>query len=54
MIIELSFAMVGGINFGLEKSWQTVRDLMQKYPHATWKKVINRQKEVGKYIVSID
>jgi hypothetical protein len=53
IIIELSFAMVGGVNFGLEKSWQTVKDLMRKYPHATWKKVVNLRKKTGKYIVNI-
>jgi hypothetical protein len=53
MIIELSFALVGGVNFGLEKSWQTVRDLMQKYPHATWKKVVNKKEKTGKYVVKI-
>ena len=53
MIIELSFVMVGGVNFGLEKSWKTVESIMKKYPHATWRKIVNMKKGVGKYIVRI-
>ncbi|MFA5173869.1 MAG: hypothetical protein WC438_01685 [Candidatus Pacearchaeota archaeon] len=52
MIIELSFAMVGGINFGLERSWNLVREIMSKYPNAVWRKVMGKNK--GKYIVEID
>ncbi len=54
MIIELSFAMVGGANLGLEKSWGLVQNLMKKYPHATCKRIINWKKGKGKYIVEID
>ena len=54
MIIELSFGLVGGMNFGLEKSWNIIRDIMRKYPEATWKKMINWKKGKGKYIVEID
>ena len=51
MIIEMSFALVGGVNFGLEKNWKIVEGLIRKYPHATWKRVIDFKKGVGKYIV---
>ena len=54
MIIEVSFGLVGGINFGLEKSWSLVEDLIKKYPHATWKKMVNWKKSKGKYVVEID
>jgi len=54
MIIEISFALAGGINFGLERSWGMIKDIMLKYPQATWKKIINRKKGVGKYIVEVD
>ncbi len=54
MIIEISFGLAGGLNFGLEKSWGVVKDIMIKYPHAVWKKVINRKKSVGRYIVEVD
>ena len=54
MIIEVSFGLVGGVNFGLEKSWNTVENLIRKYPHATWKKIVNWKKGKGKYIVEID
>ena len=54
MIIEVTFALAGGINFGLEKSWGVVRDLLKRYPEATWKKIVNRKKGKGKYIVSIN
>jgi len=54
VIIEISFVVVGGINFGLERSWRMVDDLIKKYPHATWKKIVNWKKGRGKYIVEID
>ena len=54
MIIEVSFGLVGGVNFGLEKSWNTVENLIRKYPHATWKKIVNWKNGKGKYIVEID
>ena len=54
MIIEVSFGLVGGINFGLEKSWNVVKGLMRKYPDATWKRIINKRKNKGKYLVEID
>ena len=52
MIFEVSFALVGGINFGLEKSWKLVEALIKKYPGATWKKITNLKKGTGKYIVN--
>jgi len=52
MIIEVSFGLVGGLNFGLEKSWNTVKDILNKYPHAVWRKVIKKGK--GKYIIEIE
>ena len=54
MIFEVSFALVGGINFGLEKSWGVVRDIMMKYPQATWRKIIDLKKGIGKYIIRVD
>ena len=54
MIIEISFGLVGGINFGLEKSWGLVSSLIKKYPYATWRKIIDRRKGQGKYIVEIN
>ncbi|MDD5191784.1 MAG: hypothetical protein PHH54_05155 [Candidatus Nanoarchaeia archaeon] len=54
MIIEISFGLVGGINFGLEKYWGMVNDLLKKYPYATWTKIVNWKKGRGKYIVEID
>ena len=51
VIFEVSFALIGGINFGLEKSWKLVEDLIRKYPGATWKKRINWKKGNGKYII---
>ena len=53
MIIEVTFAIVGGINFGLEKSWQIVEDLLKLYPQASWKKKIDKRKKKGKYIIQI-
>lgn len=54
MIIEVSFAVVGGMNFGLERSWKIVEGLIKKYPYATWKRVVNKRKGKGKYVVKID
>ena len=53
MIIELSFALAGGVNFGLEKRYSIIEDIMKKYPHATWKKVVDWKKGIGKYVVKI-
>ena len=52
MIIEISFGLVGGINFGMEKSFGILKDLMVKYPHAVWNKIVKKDKV--KYIVEID
>lgn len=54
MIIEVSFGLVGGVNFALEKSWEIVNDLIKKYPYATWNKIINRKEGKGKYIIEIN
>lgn len=54
MIIEVSFALVGGVNFGLERSWNIVDNILRKYPHATWKKIVNWKRGRGKYVVKID
>lgn len=54
MIIEVSFGLVGGINFGLEKSWKVIEGLMKRYPQATWRKIIDWKKCRGKYIVEIE
>ena len=54
MIIELSFVIVGGANLGLERYWEFIEALMKKYPHATWKKVVDWNEGKGKYIVEID
>lgn len=54
MIIELSFAIVGGANLGLERSWKVVEQLMKRYPQATWKKIVDWKEGRGKYIVEID
>lgn len=53
MIIEISFGLVGGVNLGLEKSWGLIRDIMTRYPQATWKKIVNYKKGVGKYLIKI-
>jgi hypothetical protein len=53
MIIEISFCLIGGINFGLERSWDLVKSLVNKYPEAVWKKEID-EKGSGKYIIEID
>ena len=52
MIIEISFGLAGGLNFGLEKSWSIIEGLLKKYPGAVWKRIIRRGK--GKYIIEID
>jgi len=54
MIIEVSFGLAGGVNFALERYWEIVQDLIKKYPHATWKKIINRKKGEGKYLIKIN
>ena len=54
MIIEVSFGLVGGINFGLEKSWDLVENIIKKYPHASWKKIVNWKKGKGKYVIEIN
>jgi len=54
MIIEISFGLIGGVNFGLEKSWAVVESLIKKYPGAVWRKMINRRKSEGKYIIEIE
>jgi len=53
MIIELSFMLVGGVNFGLEKQYKLIEDILKKYPHATWKRIVDWKKGNGKYIVKI-
>ena len=53
MIIEVSFTLAaGGLNLGLERYWEVVRDLIAKYPGATWKKIIHRGR--AKYLIEID
>ena len=54
MIIELSFAIVGGANLGLEKSWKVVENIMKEYPGATWKKIVDSQQHKGKYVIEIE
>lgn len=53
MKIEVSFGLTQGINLGLEKSWKVIDSLMKKYPRATWKRLVNKRKQKGKYIVEI-
>ena len=53
MIYEISFVMVGGVNVGLERSWSVIDNLLIKYPHATWKKIVNWKKGTGKYVVKV-
>jgi hypothetical protein len=53
MILEFSYVIVGGINLALEKSWKLVDLVIKKYPQATWRKVVNKKKGLGKYIVDI-
>ena len=54
MIYELSFVLAGGVNLGLERSWKIIESLMKRYPHATWKKIIDWKKGQGKYIVEVE
>ena len=54
MRIEIWFGIIGGINFGMEKSWALVESLIKKYPSATWRRIINRKKGEGKYIVEVE
>ena len=54
MIFEVSFALIGGVNFGLEKSWKLVESLIRRYPGAIWKRKIYKKKGEGKYIVEIN
>ena len=54
MILEISFGLAGGLNFGLEKSLSLIKDIMIKYPQATWRKIVDRKKGVGKYIIEVD
>lgn len=54
MILEISFGLIGGVNFGLEKSWTLIKDIMIKYPQATWEKITDKKKGLGKYIIEID
>jgi hypothetical protein len=53
MIIEVSLALVGGLNLGLERSWNMVEELIKKYPSATWRKVVDQKKQTCKYLVEI-
>ncbi len=54
MRIEVSFGLVGGLNFGLEKSWEIVEGLLKKYPKAYWRKRVNKRKQKGKYVIEVD
>lgn len=54
MILELSFVLVGGANLGLEKSWPIIERIMKRYPYATWRKIVDWNKGIGKYVVEID
>ena len=54
MIIEISFGLAGGLNFGLEKSLSLIKDIMVKYPQATWKKIVDMKKGKGTYVIEID
>jgi len=56
MIIELTFAIVNGVNRNLEKehSWRIIENLIKRYPDATWKRIINLKHGIGKYIIQID
>jgi hypothetical protein len=54
MIIEVTFSLAGGINFGLERGWRVINGLIKKYPEATWKKIINKKNKEGRYIVKIN
>lgn len=52
--IEVSFGLAGGLNFGLEKSWEIVDALLKKYPGAYWRKRVNKRRGKGKYIIEVD
>jgi hypothetical protein len=54
MIIEVSFGLIGGVNFGLERSWKVIEGLMKKYPQATWEKIVDWKRGEGRYIVEIE
>jgi len=54
MILEISFGLAGGLNFGLEKSLSLIKDIMVKYPHATWKKIVDIKKGKGMYVIEIE
>jgi hypothetical protein len=54
MILELSFVLVGGANLGLEKSWPIIENIMRKYPGATWRKIVDWKKGIGKYVIEIE
>ena len=54
MILEISFGLMGGVNLGLEKSWGLIKNIISKYPGATWKKIVDRRKGRGKYVVEIN
>lgn len=54
MILELSFAIVGGANLCLERYWKLVDNLIKRYPGASWKKIIDWKHKRGKYIVEIE
>jgi hypothetical protein len=51
MIIEVSCMLVGGLNFGLEKSWDLISDLIKKYPDARWHKSL--EQNPAKYYIEI-
>lgn len=54
MKIEMSFALFGGSNLGLEKSWKIIEYILKKYPSAKWKKIVDWKKKEKKYIIEID
>lgn len=54
MILEISFGLIGGVNFALEESWGLIRNILSKYPNATWKKIVDIKRGKGKYVVEID
>jgi hypothetical protein len=54
MILEISFVLIGGANLGLEKSWPIVENIMKKYPQATWRKIVDYKKGIGKYVIEVD
>lgn len=56
MIIELTFAIVNGVNRNLERehSWKIIDNLIKRYPDATWKRITDLKSGIGKYVVQID